>query len=58
MTSNQPRGGLMKTQLDCPCGGRITGQDEDDLVANVQAHLAAEHPDHEYEREQILFMAY
>jgi len=47
----------MKTRLNCPCGEYITGVDEDDLVAKVQAHLAAEHPGREYDREAILFMA-
>lgn len=47
----------MKTELDCPCGAYIVGEDEDDLVAKVQAHLRAEHPDHEYTREQILMIA-
>lgn len=48
----------MKTRLTCPCGTAIAGTDEDDLVENVQEHLHAEHPDHEYTRDQILFMAY
>jgi hypothetical protein len=48
----------MKTRLNCPCGTAISGADEDDLVTKVQEHLRAEHPDHEYDREQILFLAY
>lgn len=48
----------MKTTLNCPCGETIQGADEDDLVEKVQAHLADKHPDHEYTREQILFMAF
>ncbi|MFI5959427.1 DUF1059 domain-containing protein [Cryptosporangium sp. NPDC051539] len=48
----------MKRQLTCPCGEHIEGVDEDDLVTRVQAHLAAEHPDHEYSRDEILFLAY
>jgi predicted small metal-binding protein len=47
----------MKTKLECPCGVLITGKDEDELVANVRAHLAAEHPGHDYTREEILFIA-
>lgn len=47
----------MKTRLICPCGTQIRGEDEDDLVAKTQEHLAAEHPDLEYGREAILFMA-
>ncbi|TQS43087.1 DUF1059 domain-containing protein [Cryptosporangium phraense] len=48
----------MKRQLTCPCGEHLVGEDEDDLVAKAQAHLAAEHPDHEYSRDEILFLAY
>jgi hypothetical protein len=48
----------MKTRLDCPCGERLEGKDEDDLVEKARAHLKEKHPDHEYTREQILFMAY
>lgn len=48
----------MKTRLNCPCGTAIKGEDEDDLVAKTQEHLAAEHPDHQYTRDEILFIAY
>jgi hypothetical protein len=47
----------MKTRLTCPCGASIVGTDEDDLVEKTQAHLAESHPDLEYDREQILFIA-
>jgi len=47
----------MKTRLTCPCGARFVGTDEDDLVAQTRAHLAEAHPDLEYDREQILFIA-
>lgn len=47
----------MKTQLTCPCGEHIEAEDEDALVEAVQAHLRERHPDHEYSRDQILFMA-
>ncbi len=47
----------MKTRLTCPCGTIIRGTDEDDLVEQAQAHLAAEHPGREYDRDMILFMA-
>ncbi|WP_435743056.1 DUF1059 domain-containing protein [Nocardioides sp. SYSU DS0663] len=47
----------MKTRLTCPCGQVVKGQDEDELVQGVQAHLAEEHPGREYDREMILFMA-
>lgn len=48
----------MKTHLACPCGELIVGEDEDDLVRKVQEHLRKEHPQLEYDRSQILFMAY
>ncbi|MFC7425331.1 DUF1059 domain-containing protein [Nocardia tengchongensis] len=48
----------MKTRLNCPCGEYIRGTDEDDLVGKTQAHLAANHPDHDYTRDEILFIAY
>lgn len=48
----------MKTQLDCPCGEHIEGENEDDLVAKVNEHLAEKHPEHQYSREQILMIAY
>jgi predicted small metal-binding protein len=48
----------VKTKLDCPCGKHIEAEDEDELVQKVQEHLRAEHPDHEYTRDQILMLAY
>jgi predicted small metal-binding protein len=48
----------MKTTIQCPCGETIVGEDEDDLVEKTQAHLREAHPQLDYTREQILFMAY
>jgi predicted small metal-binding protein len=50
----------MKTTLDCPCGERIKGKDEDDLVEKAKQHLKDKHPHlaDTYEREHILFMAH
>ena len=50
----------MKTTLPCPCGEYVRGDDDDDLVEKAFAHLRDKHPDRaeEYNREQILFMAY
>jgi hypothetical protein len=44
----------------CPCGERLTGADEDELVASAQAHLAEVHPElvGEYSRDDILTLAY
>jgi hypothetical protein len=47
----------VKTRLTCPCGELIVGTDEDDLVRLAQEHLAAEHPDRDYDRDMILFLA-
>ena len=43
--------------LDCPCGTRLSGDSEDEIVDVSLAHLAEKHPDMEYEREHVLFMA-
>ena len=48
----------MEKWLNCPCGEYLRGDDEDDLVEKVQQHLAIKHPGLNYEREQILLMAY
>lgn len=48
----------MKKRLQCPCSEMIIGVDEDDLVDKVQGHLAEAHPDLDYSRDEILFMAY
>ncbi|WP_222114159.1 hypothetical protein [Gordonia paraffinivorans] len=46
----------MAYNLRCPCGESITAL-EDDFVAKVQAHLAAEHPGREYTETEIMLMA-
>jgi hypothetical protein len=45
--------------LQCPCGARLSGETEDDIVEVSKAHLAELHPDlaDSYERHHILFMA-
>ena len=45
--------------LQCPCGARLVGDTEDEIVDASFAHLADQHPDmaDSYEREHILFMA-
>ena len=47
----------MKTRVNCPCGTVIKAEDEDQLVEQTQAHLAAEHPGMSYGRDEILFIA-
>ncbi len=45
--------------LQCPCGARLSGATEDEIVDVSNAHLAELHPDlvDSYERHHILFMA-
>lgn len=43
--------------LHCPCGQRLEGDSEDEIVDVSFAHLKEKHPDMEYERDHILFMA-
>lgn len=45
--------------LRCPCGVRLSGATEDEIVEVSFAHLADRHPDmaDSYEREHVLFMA-
>ena len=46
--------------VHCPCGANVEGETDDALVENVEAHIAADHPDlvGKYSREQILEMAH
>ena len=46
--------------VHCPCGVNVEGETDDAIVENVQAHIAADHPEQvgEYSREQILEMAH
>ena len=46
--------------VHCPCGTNVEGETDDALVTNVEAHIAADHPDlvGKYSREQIVEMAH
>ena len=46
--------------VHCPCGKDVEGETDDQLVANVQAHIDEDHPDlvGKYSREDILGMAH
>jgi hypothetical protein len=46
--------------VHCPCGKDVEGENDDSLVANVESHINADHPDQvgKYSREQILEMAH
>jgi len=52
-------GGAQMKAVDCPCGKTIEGENDDQIVANVQAHIDEDHPDlvGKYSRENILEMA-
>ena len=45
--------------VHCPCGVDVQGESDDDLVENVEAHIAKDHSEMvgKYAREQILEMA-
>jgi hypothetical protein len=46
--------------VHCPCGKDVEGETDDALVENVEAHVAADHPDMvgKYSRVDILSMAH
>ena len=50
-------GERMESKLRCPCGAKVEGRDDDELVTLTQEHLAAEHPGREYSRDEILMLA-
>jgi predicted small metal-binding protein len=49
----------MAKKVDCPCGETMRGRDDDELVANVEAHVRDKHPEmaESMTRERILSMA-
>jgi len=49
----------MAMKVDCPCGQTVRGENEDELVTNVEAHISADHPEMvgTMSREQIVGMA-
>jgi predicted small metal-binding protein len=49
----------MAKKVDCPCGETVTGESDDELVSNVEAHIQEKHPDMvgTMSRDQILGMA-
>lgn len=46
--------------VHCPCGVNVEGGSDDEIVANVEAHIASDHPElvGKQSREQILEMAH
>jgi Protein of unknown function (DUF1059) len=49
----------MGKRIDCECGEVVTASDDDELVAKVEAHVGAAHPDlvGKLSREDVLGMA-
>ncbi len=49
----------MGKRIDCECGAVVKSQDDDDLVAQVEAHIASDHPElvGKLSREDVLGMA-
>ena len=49
----------MAKKVDCPCGETVRGENDDELVTNVEAHVRDKHPDMvgTMSRDQILGMA-
>ena len=49
----------MAKQISCPCGETVRGNDDDELVANAEAHIRDKHPDMvgTMSRDQLLGMA-
>ena len=50
----------MTKVVHCPCGTDVTGETDDEIVANVEQHIADEHPDKvgSMSREEILDAAH
>jgi hypothetical protein len=59
MVRDPDPGGTMSKVVHCPCGTDVEGSSDDELVGNVEAHVAENHPDMvgKMSREQILEMA-
>jgi predicted small metal-binding protein len=49
----------MAKVVNCPCGETVRGENDDELVTNVEEHVRQHHPEMatQMSREQILGMA-
>ena len=49
----------MAKVVNCPCGTTLRGETDDELVANVDAHVRSDHPEmvDKMTREAVLGMA-
>jgi predicted small metal-binding protein len=59
MASTRQKEQKMKV-VHCECGTDVSGESDDELVSNVEAHVSEHHPEMEGKmgREQILEMAH
>ena len=50
----------MTKVVHCPCGTDVSGETDDELVANVEQHIAEHHPDKvgSMSREEIIGAAH
>jgi len=50
----------MAKAVDCPCGVTVSGETDDELVTNVEAHVQSDHPEKvgTMTRDQILEMSH
>jgi predicted small metal-binding protein len=53
------RGENMAKVVNCECGYTVRGEDDDEIVANVEEHVRQQHPEMagQMSREQVLAMA-
>ena len=51
---------MVAKEVDCPCGETLRGETDDELVAAVEAHVQADHPDMvgTMTRDKIMEMAH
>jgi predicted small metal-binding protein len=52
--------GSVAKEIDCPCGVTVTGDDDNQLVANAEEHMREKHPEMAgtKSREEVLAMAH
>lgn len=48
---------VLMASLRCPCGANFRTETDDELVEQVQEHLAEAHPGRTYSRDDILMLA-
>jgi ABC-type dipeptide/oligopeptide/nickel transport system ATPase component len=59
-TNGDTKGEGMAKEINCPCGETLTGETDDELVANTEDHIREKHPEMvgTKSREEILAMAH